>query len=165
MRPCVTSAPEPVSTENNSPKTQQEKKAESEQVEIQSDPDFVVLEEVTYPSLQETKQIGSSSAEGEVLEDQPELILEDTEPRDTEPEQFMPDTSAALRVEEPMLKKPVPTLRRTKRANAGEHSNPFNEPRSACDAVSLSPEVFSQVLTSLRSVFFREAVKEVKNMY
>ncbi len=165
LRPCVTSAPEPVSTENNSPKTQQEKKAESEQVEIQSDPDFVVLEEVTYPSLQETKQIGSSSAEGEVLEDQPELILEDTEPRDTEPEQFMPDTSAALRVEEPMLKKPLPTPRRTKRANAGEHSNPFNEPRSACDAVSLSPEVFSQVLTSLGSVFFREAVKEVKNMY
>ncbi len=28
-----------------------------------------------------------------MLEDQPELILEDTEPRDTEPKQFMPDTS------------------------------------------------------------------------
>ncbi len=67
--------------------TQQEREAESEQVEVQSDPDFVVLEEVTYPSLQETKQIGSSSAEGEVLVDQPELILEDTKHK-----QFMPDT-------------------------------------------------------------------------
>ncbi len=94
-----------------------------------------------------------------MLVDQSELILEDTEPK-----QFMPDTSAALRVEEPVLKKPVPTPRRTKRVK-GVHSNPFNEPKSACNAVSLSPEVFSQVLTSLGSVFFREAVKEVKNMY
>ncbi|XP_053086707.1 C-type lectin domain family 4 member F-like [Pangasianodon hypophthalmus] len=101
------------SSENHPPKTQ-EREAESEQVEVQSDPDFVVLEEVTYPSLQETKQIGSSSVEGEVLVDQPELILGDTEPK-----QFIPDTSAALRVEEPVLKKPVPTPRRTKRVNAG----------------------------------------------
>ncbi|MGL4897746.1 MAG: hypothetical protein ACRC31_04870, partial [Cetobacterium sp.] len=62
-------------------------------------------------------------------------------------------------------KRPVPTPRRTTRANAGMHSNPFNEPRSACNSVPISPEVFSQVLASLGSVFFREAVKEVKNTY
>lgn len=164
LRPCVTYAPEPESLENHPPKTQQGREAESEQVEVQSDPDFVVLEEVTYPSLQETEQIGNSSAAGEVFVTQPELILADTEQQD-EPKQFRDDTSASLRVEETVQKKPVPTPRRTKRANAGVHSNPFNEPRSACDTVSLSPEVFSQVLTSLGSVFFREAVKEVKNKY
>ncbi len=65
------------------------------------------------------------------------FILKYTKMRDTEPKQFMPDTSAALRVEEPVLKKPVPTPRRTKRANAGEHSNPFNKPE-VCMRCSLT---------------------------
>lgn len=57
---------------------------------------------------------------------------------------------------------PVPAPRRTKKANAGAHSNPHHVPRSACNAISLSPDVLSQLLTSMGAVFFREAVKEVR---
>lgn len=164
LRPCVIYTPEPEVMENHPPTPQPKRVSKPEPVEVHSDPDLVVLEEVTYPSLQEVKQIGSP-AEDEALMDQSSLVLASTEQKDYVPEQIAPDTSRALEVEEPVLRRPVPTPRRTKRANAGLHSNPFNEPRSVCNAVSLSPEVFSQVLTSLGSVFFREAVKEVKNMY
>ncbi|RXN37813.1 macrophage mannose receptor 1-like protein [Labeo rohita] len=115
LRPCVTSLPEP---EDHPPKVQEERKDTSELVEVQSDPDFVVLEEVTYPSLQETNQIGIPSADSDGLVDQSELILDDPELQDSEPKQVVPDISPALRVEEPVLMKPVPTPRRTKRANA-----------------------------------------------
>lgn len=166
LRPCVTYAPEPEVMENHPPTTPKPKGvSKPEPVEVHSDPDFVVLEEVTYPSFQETTPIGSSAEEDEALVDQSSFVSTSSEQKDSMPVQIAPDTSRALEVEEPVLRRPVPTPRRTKRANAGLHSNPFNEPRSACNAVSLSPEVFSQVLTSLGSVFFREAVKEVKNMY
>ncbi|KAL0147914.1 hypothetical protein M9458_056791, partial [Cirrhinus mrigala] len=119
FRSCVISAPEPESTEDHPPKIQEERKDTSEQVEVQSDPDMC---------LQETNQIGIPSADSERLVDQPKLILDDIELQDSEPKQAVPDVSPVLRVEEPVLKKPVPTPRRTKRANAGVHSNPFNEP-------------------------------------
>lgn len=54
---------------------------------------------------------------------------------------------------------PVPAPRRTVRANARVHSNPHHDPKSARNAISLSPDVLSQLLTSMGPVFFREAVK------
>ncbi|XP_073669631.1 uncharacterized protein [Paramisgurnus dabryanus] len=165
LRPCVIYTPEPGVMESHPPSTPQPKEgSESELVEVQSDPDFVVLEEVTYPSLQETTQIENFTDDG-ALVDQSNLVSASTEQKDSVSERFAAIANRAPEVEKPVLERPVPMPRRSKRANAGLHSNLFNEPRSACNAVSLSPEVFSQVLTSLGSVFFREAVKEVKNMY
>lgn len=165
LQPCVIYTPEPGVMESHPPSTPQPKEgSESELVEVQSDPDFVVLEEVTYPSLQETTQIENFANDG-ALVDQSNLVSASTEQKDSVSERFAAIANRTPEVDKPVLERPVPMPRRSKRANAGLHSNLFNEPRSACNAVSLSPEVFSQVLTSLGSVFFREAVKEVKNMY
>lgn len=44
---------------------------------------------------------------------------------------------------------PIPPPRRSPRATAGIHKNPFHLPRSACNAVSISPDVLSQVLAGM----------------
>lgn len=59
---------------------------------------------------------------------------------------------------------PVPTPCRALRGNAGAHSNPQHILRSACNTISLSPDVLSQLLTSMGVVFFRETVKAVKTV-
>ena len=58
---------------------------------------------------------------------------------------------------------PVAGPRRSQRSTPGVHRNLYFEPRSSCNAVALSLEVVSQLLTSLGTGFFREAVKEVKD--
>ena len=60
---------------------------------------------------------------------------------------------------------PVPTPRRNKRMNAGHHSNLHHEPRSVLESVPLDSVTVSQILSSLGTAFFREAVKEVKKSY
>lgn len=54
---------------------------------------------------------------------------------------------------------PTPAVRRSKRANAGSHSNPYHLPKSACNAVSVSTEMASQVLTSLGTALFERALQ------
>ncbi|XP_038137179.1 uncharacterized protein LOC119780968 [Cyprinodon tularosa] len=44
---------------------------------------------------------------------------------------------------------PTPAPRRSRREMAGVHSNPFNLPRSACNAVSFSPDVLSHLLAGM----------------
>lgn len=44
---------------------------------------------------------------------------------------------------------PTPATRKSRRETAGVHSNPFNLPRSACNAVSFSPDILSQVLAGM----------------
>lgn len=44
---------------------------------------------------------------------------------------------------------PCPTPRRTPRVSAGVHSNPDRLPKSACNAVTFSPDVLSQVLAGM----------------
>lgn len=44
---------------------------------------------------------------------------------------------------------PIPSPRRSERTTAGTHKNPFNLPRSACNTVTPSPDVFSQVLAGV----------------
>lgn len=44
---------------------------------------------------------------------------------------------------------PIPSPRRSERTTAGTHKNPFNLPRSACNAVTFSPDVLSQVLAGM----------------
>ncbi|XP_042079036.1 uncharacterized protein LOC121814904 [Haplochromis burtoni] len=62
---------------------------------------------------------------------------------------------------------PTPATRRSRRETAGVHTNPFNLPRSACNAVSFSPDVLSQVLagmvlytTKLRGMVDEQGVTE-----
>ncbi|KAJ8009558.1 hypothetical protein DPEC_G00090130 [Dallia pectoralis] len=114
-----------------------------------------------------------------------ESELEDSEVDGVVVEQLMPRCSENPQVEsspllrgltEPVLREadqeleldfrpecsPVPAPRRSKRQHAGHHANPYHEPRSVLDPGALSPAVVSQILASLGSVFFREAV-EVRN--
>ncbi len=42
-----------------------------------------------------------------------------------------------------------PTVRKTQRTTAGVHNNPYRVPKSACNAVSFSPDVLSQVLAGM----------------
>ncbi|XP_030596006.1 uncharacterized protein LOC115787439 [Archocentrus centrarchus] len=44
---------------------------------------------------------------------------------------------------------PVPPPRRSERETAGRHRNMFHLPRSACNSVSFSPDVFSQILAGV----------------
>ncbi|KAK3561697.1 hypothetical protein QTP86_012539 [Hemibagrus guttatus] len=47
------------------------------------------------------------------------------------------------------LEVPCSAIRKTQRTTAGAHSNPYRLPRSACNAVSFSPDVLSQVLAGM----------------
>ncbi len=53
------------------------------------------------------------------------------------------------RAESTHVDAPLPTPRRTQRSTAGAHSNPNRLPTSACNAVSFSPDVLSQVLAGM----------------
>lgn len=162
MRPCEMPVVESCVTDNSLVSPPPE--SQFEQVELEgSDPDCVVLEEVTFPNLEETEgvdvEMPRPSEEASV--DPVPVGVEQQASASGQPSECV----VTPNVDRPVSRRPVPTPRKTHRPNAGVHSNPFNEPRSVCNSTSLSPEVFSQVLTSLGTVFFREAVKEVKNMY
>ncbi|KAM9501779.1 uncharacterized protein Hap1MRO34_013895 [Clarias gariepinus] len=47
------------------------------------------------------------------------------------------------------LEVPCPSVRRTQRTTAGVHTNPHRLPQSACNAVSFSPDILSQVLAGM----------------
>ncbi|XP_057194088.1 protein NYNRIN-like [Triplophysa rosa] len=48
-----------------------------------------------------------------------------------------------------LVKVPCPTPRRTPRASAGVHGNPNRLPKTACNAVTFTPDVLSQVLAGM----------------
>lgn len=166
LRPCVGPVPAPRRRRVGTP-TEAPVHAPSESDSLCADPEYVVLEEVSCPRLGQ----GEHSERDEISDGQDRA---DTESRDCpEPvnvESFENEPvgetplplaqSSSSRDEEVTV--PVPAPRRTKKANAGAHSNPHHVPRSACNAISLSPDVLSQLLTSMGAVFFREAVKEVR---
>lgn len=54
---------------------------------------------------------------------------------------------------------PTPAVRKSARGTAGLHSNPFHLPKSTCNAVSVSTDMVSQVLTSLGAVLFEKALQ------
>lgn len=45
------------------------------------------------------------------------------------------------------------------KATAGAHPNPFHLPKSACNAVTVSTDMVSQVLTSLDAALFEKALQ------
>ncbi|KAL1256563.1 hypothetical protein QQF64_012108 [Cirrhinus molitorella] len=94
----------------------------------------------------------SGEVSSEILKEEPEFV--GLEPEDT-----------ALPVEVPVLKPipvprrkresntqlnvPRPEPRRTQRSTAGVHTNPSRLPKSACNSLTLSPDVLSQVLAGM----------------
>ncbi len=162
LRPCVNPVVEPAATEGSLEAPVAQFPPEKGGVET-IDPECVILEEVTWPRLEETRNVDVSRSAEVPLAVESDLVQDGGEQHASESEQSMEHVPFPV-INTNLSKRPVLTPRRTNRANAGMHSNLFHEPRSVCNSVSLSHEVFSQVLTSLGTVFFREAVKEVKNM-
>lgn len=54
---------------------------------------------------------------------------------------------------------PTLAITKSKQATAGAHPNPFHLPKSACNAVTVSTDMVSQVLTSLGAVLFEKALQ------
>lgn len=154
IRPCVSPVPAP-RRRDKSPVTVFSPVPESES----SDDEGVLVKEVAHPRLNKAQDVGTLPVDNPDTDNLPENGSESDGEHETVP------GILESRVTEPVGRVPIPAPRRSRRANAGVHSNPHHEPKSILDSVSLSPAVFSQVLTSLGAVFFREAVKEVRNSY
>lgn len=58
-------------------------------------------------------------------------------------------TPRKIRKESGRQEENCPTVRKTQRTTAGVHNNPYRLPKSACNAVSFSPDVLSQVLAGM----------------
>ncbi len=81
-----------------------------------------------------------------------ELSLPDTERTDSPSDVVLTrpvPVPRKPRAESTHVDAPLPTPRRTQRSTAGAHSNPNRLPTSACNAVSFSPDVLSQVLAGM----------------
>ncbi|XP_067308989.1 uncharacterized protein [Pseudorasbora parva] len=88
----------------------------------------------------------------------------ETETRDPEVASSDPKVLDGINLEEGFQEQGevsnLPSFRRSTRSNVGQHSNPYREPRSA-----LSHNAVSEMIANLGTVFFREAVKELRNSY
>ncbi len=81
-----------------------------------------------------------------------ELSLPDTERTDSPSDVVLTrpvPVPRKPRAESTHVEAPLPTPRRTQRSTAGVHSNPSRLPKCACNAVSFSPDVLSQVLAGM----------------
>lgn len=140
------------------------------------DPEFVLVERTRYPTAEQVATLEpedldlttdeSESDQNDVAESEDALQREmgDTPGGDLEAE-LQPCTHPALGsigtdrrpVSAPKRRKEgngsvdthIPPARRSQRTTAGTHKNPFNLPRPACNAMSLSPDVLSQVLAGM----------------
>ncbi|KAL6481098.1 hypothetical protein MHYP_G00091780 [Metynnis hypsauchen] len=63
-----------------------------------------------------------------------------------------------VKAPKPLLDAPEAAPRRSRRVNAGQHSNLHHEPNSVLDTATISPAAVTQILASLSSALFREAV-------
>ncbi|RXN22183.1 hypothetical protein ROHU_001558 [Labeo rohita] len=55
---------------------------------------------------------------------------------------------------------PVPVPRQSQRQTASKHGNPYNLPKSACNAVSFTPDILSQVLAGME-MYTSEKLKSI----
>lgn len=162
LMPCSGPVPAPRKHKGSVPVVIATPATEVAKEHTDDDPENVVLEETTYPSLdqrQEEEIDEISGRDNEVPEPVsvdvpavPPVILPESQPELTGP---VTRSRSALDVK---VLAPVPAPRRSQRANAGVHSNPHRLPTSACNAITLSPDALSQLLSSMGAVFFREAV-------
>lgn len=133
----------------------------------------VLVEEVRCPrevpvleptmKVQETPVVEPSSSTGDQREEIDEALHEtlEVEPESVELEQEDIDLPLEASVLEPVpaprkkkgnstpLKIPCPEPRKTQRVTAGVHSNLNRLPKSACNSMTLSPDVLSQVLAGM----------------
>ena len=126
----------------------------------------MVLEETTYTSLDQRQESegGEVIVRDNVVLDPVSIDGPTASPvsvPETQPEPTGPVTRSRSAMDV-QVQAPIPALRRSLRTNAGVHLNPRRLPRSACNAITLSPDALSQLLTSMGAVFFRKAVNEVK---
>lgn len=89
---------------------------------------------------------------------------DETHPKDLnlvgEPDHGRPMVSGQVSGVAVKTRAPVPAVRRSKRVTAGTHSNPFHLPKSSCNAITVSTEMVSQVL-SLGSALFEKALQVI----
>lgn len=113
------------------------------------------LEETVPPSSE--NELGPESAtQSEDLETELE-----GEPGELEPEYNGESQEADLESEHSSVSEPDPIPRRSQRSTAGQHSNLHHEPKSVLDPCSTA--AISQIIAHLGTVFFREAMREVRN--
>ena len=177
LRPCV--GPVPTARKQRSCTPPEKHVCISEPALVDTEPEYeyVVIEEAPHLELghdrdevahnyreEAESRNEPETEEVEHSEGEPEVEFADcqpvVEPLDREPEMEPPAPVSDTGVN---VEAPVPAPRRTQRTNAGMHSNPYNDPKSACNAILLSPEMLSQLLTSMGALFFREALREIQS--
>ncbi|KAL6462437.1 hypothetical protein MHYP_G00288590 [Metynnis hypsauchen] len=174
IRPCVNT---PDLTHRNTGKKTVTTPTETTGLDIDSCDeveDAVIIEEVSFnlnprPDVENcfVDDCVQQPEDSDLISDHDPPVLEqaETEHVETEIETCTTDQPCEMQASTPCVRKaPIPAPRRTKRVTAGKHPNPYHEPRSVLEP-ELSPSMVSQIIASLGSVFFREALKEVKNSY
>ncbi|KAM9481251.1 uncharacterized protein Hap1MRO34_008996 isoform 1-T4 [Clarias gariepinus] len=168
LRPCAGPVPTPRKSRSNVPITMTTPATESVVELPDLDPEYVVLEEATCLDLdqiegRERDEVPDENSEVSEFVDLrvPEAIAPSVTEMVSQPELHVPAKHRRSDRKDKVTA-PIPAPRRSQRVNAGVHSNPHHIPKSACNAITLSPEVLSQLLTSMGAAFFREAVNEVK---
>ncbi len=178
LRPGAVPTPRPRSKDKSQPDTQHVTMDGNDT----SEPDFVVVEEVVQPSLREatdtspdseapgTLELGGDNSEGNQVPISADTVGDSAESDgevrsagtadETILSQEFETGEMCDRVQREV---PVPAVRRSKRATAGVHTNPFHAPRSACNAVSISTDMVSQVLTSIGTALFEKALRGAMN--
>lgn len=176
LRPGAVPTPRPRSKENSKPDTLPVVLDGNET----SEPDFVVVEE--QPSVRgsvntpmnskalATSGLGGDSSQGGQVQVSADADRDSVESDSVVLNAEATDESVQLEeletgeVRNPVQRElPVPAVRRSKRATAGVHTNPFHAPRSACNAVSVSTDMVSQVLASIGTALFEKALQGVMN--
>uniref|UniRef100_A0A3B3RLD9 Gypsy retrotransposon integrase-like protein 1 n=1 Tax=Paramormyrops kingsleyae TaxID=1676925 RepID=A0A3B3RLD9_9TELE len=173
LRPCVGPVPLPrrrclVEPPVGEPTSSQESEAESE------DPQFALVKEVRYPVagevaaedpgdlvLTDDESVGNLDDVAEGMVESEDPLVEEMSGRPDGDHHLISESLGPSGLEMgarpvPAPRKgrggdapPTPPSRRSQRSTAGRHKNPFSLPRSACNAVSLSPDVLSQVLAGM----------------
>uniref|UniRef100_A0A3P9MIP6 Gypsy retrotransposon integrase-like protein 1 n=1 Tax=Oryzias latipes TaxID=8090 RepID=A0A3P9MIP6_ORYLA len=160
LRPCPGPVPAPRKLKKDTSTSTIAAPVEVRKENLESDPDYVLLEETTYPHLdQELNTDTDGVPDCQVLESWSTGGTVDggTPLPGSELKDIVTNSMSGRDAETEV---PVPAPRRSQRATAGLHSNPHHLPRSTCNAISLSPDVLSQLLINVGTAFFREAMNE-----
>ncbi|XP_016323325.1 uncharacterized protein LOC107673957 [Sinocyclocheilus anshuiensis] len=125
----------------------------------EEDPVDLVLEESPQPDVEPDNCAGPGVEEARGIYNDAqgnneasaveELYLPDTERTDSPLDVVLSRPVPVPRKPREKSAVPHPTPRRTQRPTAGVHGNPNRLPKSACNAVSFSPDVLSQVLAGM----------------
>lgn len=167
LRQYVGPVPAPRKMRPAAPVCDPETDLDSEIESIESEPGFLLFEQVQEPvgpmleDLESQLEDESRSDVGsELSPDEQGDILGEEMPPPPDTVEKSPGLSGEDPIERPTpvprrrvgrsdTNTPTPTPRRSVRTCAGKNRNPFNLPVSACNAVSFTPDVLSQVLAGM----------------